>query len=636
MLFCLAIVFQMSAKAPKNIESAIIHVTVFLDGAVVERKAEAQLVSGDNLLMVRNLPKGLDKSQLQVKAPSGTRLMDMDYRVLTPEERGMVPMAKLNDRIEKHNNEINGLQAQLLAMRADLKFIDENKLYQQQDNPSVQQFREMDAYLSQRRKELRLGIQLLQKQISDLEKKSQEAIAELHLLRDENMKQEYALFFTVVASQAVKGAFTIEYFTPFAKWDPVYHVRAGEPHEPLHFEMSAEVAQQSGEDWTNCNLTFSTGTPGLGGAIPEMRVWELGSINNYYPQKQKQTSPNIQLGTGGVLVALKESRTGLPVAFASLVLKQGDQTFSGVTDANGLYRFENIPIGNAHVNTKSLGYQDASGWVQVNRGATANFLLTLGEESSQLDEIQGQMAGVTRGGRSATTTVFIDGVKVRGPASIPFFVEDQAIATVTYSIKQKYDVPGDGIDRAIPIQTQQTPATFVHLVRPALDDHAFLMAHITDWEKLNLLKGKALLYLNGAFMGETVIDPHKTGDTLSLSMGRDQQIIVSRTRIKPRQSTNFFGNTVRHQYNYEIAIRNPRRFTLDIVVEDQIPVSVNKDIGVSKVQIEQGGKLNEKTGYVTWRKEINPTSAETLTFQFEVSYPKGLNINLPNSYSDNR
>jgi hypothetical protein len=628
-------------QSPKIISSDIQHVTVYFDGAVVQRKLTANLISGNNMLVVRDMPEGLIKNQIQVKAPAGTRLMELDYRPLSPEERGMKSLDKLSLSVEKQRDELRMSKARLNAMQSDLKYIDESRPYKTNDNPSVQQFREMDAYLSQRRKELRVGIQQMQNQISELEQVLQAAIAQLELLRQENLKEEYAIVMTVVAAQTTNRQFTLEYFTPLAGWAPMYHVRAGQPSEPVQFELSAQVAQMSGEDWNNCKLTLSTGTPALGGQMPEMLVWNIGPGMPYIPTRRASTSSGInRFGTGMVMVVLKEEGTGIPVPNANLILTINTKTYSGVTDLNGQFRFIGIPLGYASISASSLGYGNTSGSVQIQRGANSGLVLTMRPNNNRrIEEISSQSAGVyaadggettfIRGGRSASTTYFIDGVKVKSGLELPEFVEEQTLTTMTYSIDQSYTIPGDGLERTVPISSQSVSANFVHIIRPALDEHAFLMAYITDWEKMNLLKGRANLFLDGAFMGETYINPGQLGDTLALSMGRDQQLVVRRTRVNPRQGRRFLGSTVRHEFNYEITVRNTRSASVDLVVQDQIPISNTREIGVSKVVVGQGGSLDDKTGFVNWRKKVNPTTSDTFTFSFEVSHPSNMTINLP-------
>jgi len=62
-----------------------------------------------------------------------------------------------------------------------------------------------------------------------------------------------------------------------------------------------------------------------------------------------------------------------------------------------------------------------------------------------------------------------------------------------------------------------------------------------------------------------------------------------------------------------------------IEMQDQIPVSVNKQIVVDAVEIS-GAKMDEDTGILTWTFTLNPAESKSLTVKYVVTNPKNSKV----------
>jgi hypothetical protein len=67
---------------------------------------------------------------------------------------------------------------------------------------------------------------------------------------------------------------------------------------------------------------------------------------------------------------------------------------------------------------------------------------------------------------------------------------------------------------------------------PKLDPSVYLLAHLTKKEELQLVPAKTNIFFDGSYIGETFLDPTTMNETLSLSLGRDPNIVVKRTLLK--------------------------------------------------------------------------------------------------------
>ena len=638
-LLLLLLPFLSIAQQPQVLKSEISQVTVYLDGAIVTRKSAATLSPGTYELVFNNLPPGLAKDLIAVKANAAVRLLEVNYRSLSPEERGLQSVAHLQEAIEKQHKALELLRLKKQAREADLNFLQSKSLYKNQDNPTPQQFKEMDAYIATRRDALLSEVFELNEKIAAGQKRLQKEVAEIQRITAENFDEEMAIVIRVDVKQAGKAQFDISYFSAQAGWTPTYNIRVDRLDAPVAFEMVAQVDQATGEDWSNVQLQLSTGNPSLGGSMPEMNVWTLMQQGGYMPRKLGITGAGrTKTGTGSVFGAVQESGTGLSIPYATVRVVGSGLNKIVVADAAGIVKFDDLPEGSYQISAESLGYSAYRNNIYVGRGRTTNLLLTLSggavlmENVIKYDAPKGKkemtresysdaemVANTVRGGRDSSPVMFVDGM----------MVSEEQFTTLTYTIDKPYSIKGNGMPVAIQVNTATIPASFTHIVRPALDDNAFLVGKIVNWQDLRLLKGKSQLFFEGVYMGESVIDPLQTKDTLQLSLGRDPQVIVKRERVNKKESRSFFGGTQKHEFAYKIEIRNNKKLPINLVLQDQLPLSGNKEITVGKPIIGAGGAVETETGYITWRKTLAPATNADFDFSFDVNFPSSWRINLP-------
>src|SRR5258705_7697428 len=199
--------------------------------------------------------------------------------------------------------------------------------------------------------------------------------------------------------------------------------------------------------------------------------------------------------------------------------------------------------------------------------------------------------------------------------------ENAARFIASFTIGVPYSIPSDGKFYSAEIKRFDMPATYTYFAVPKLDKDAFLVARSTGWEELNLLPGQANVFFEGSFVGAIFLNTVSTEDTLDISLGRDKRIIVEREKNKDVTGSGIFGGTKTRQFSYTISMKNIRKETVKLIIEEQIPVSRQKDIDVKVLELS-GGELNAETGKVTWRVELAPSATMKKIISFSVKYPK--------------
>jgi uncharacterized protein (TIGR02231 family) len=152
------------------------------------------------------------------------------------------------------------------------------------------------------------------------------------------------------------------------------------------------------------------------------------------------------------------------------------------------------------------------------------------------------------------------------------------------------------------------------------------MGNIINWESLNLLNAEGSVYFDGAFVGTTYIQNTSSKDTMNLSLGKDERIIIKRTKLNEVNGSNLFGNMKEKKFSYDIVVKNTKKETVEITIEEQLPISQDKNITVNALELS-GGKLNPTSGLVTWKISLKAGESSTKKFNFSVKFPKDTFVN---------
>ncbi len=197
--------------------------------------------------------------------------------------------------------------------------------------------------------------------------------------------------------------------------------------------------------------------------------------------------------------------------------------------------------------------------------------------------------------------------------------------SVNFNINIPYTIPTGSDGQVVDIQSLELAASYKHFTVPKLSDAAYLVALVTDYDDKNLISGPANIYFENSYVGETYIDVNSTEDTIKLSLGKDNNVVVERKPVKELKSKSLLGTNRKEVFAYEISIRNSKKTPINITVEDQIPVSQNSQIEVETESVS-GAEKNEATGQLTWRLDLKPAETKKVDFKYSVKYPKNQQI----------
>lgn len=217
-----------------------------------------------------------------------------------------------------------------------------------------------------------------------------------------------------------------------------------------------------------------------------------------------------------------------------------------------------------------------------------------------------------------------DANSLKEMTTIPVMMNENQLST-SFDIQGAYSIPSDGQEYQVEVQKFTLKSTYNYVGLPKLDGDAFLTASVTGWEELSLSPGGANVYFDGAFVGESFINPAETSDTLEISLGRDKRIVMKREKLKDISGNKFFGGNKERTLAFDISVKNGKKEAVTMFLYDQVPLSNQKDIEV-KIEEMSGAQYNSETGEIKWTLTLAPGETVKKRLAFKVKYPKDKQI----------
>jgi hypothetical protein len=611
LFFCLiALTINTYAQSQKNITSEVKSVTVYQRGAQISREGSVSIPRGKTTLLFKGLPSRISPESIQAKATNEVMIISVKHS-----------LDYLNKTIA--NKDITSLNNRRKILLDSIKLLNNYKIVYSQERDMILANKSIAGANGVNINELEQGATFFRKRLTEIESSSHKLDNSLFNLKNElvlvsqqlmelNAKVDLptSLVSVVVTSEVeTKTNIQLNYFIEDASWIPAYDIRIKDVNESLNLYYKARVSQNTDENWENVKLTLSTGNPSISNNKPELSAYYL-TFNNYYNNR-----PGIQYGStqpfkGKVSGKITDAETGETLVGTNVVIK-GTNT-GVVADINGNYQID-LPPGSTLV-FSFIGYNTQE---VIVKSATLDIKLT--PDVQALSEVVVVGYGVS--GESDSEDRVSTGNAVKKRDLIPIAIEKRQLTT-EFQINIPYSIPSDNQEYDVAMVQYDINAIYNYSAVPKLSNDAFLIAKIPGYIKYNLLNGTAYIFFKGIYQGESFIDLDTPGDTLTLSVGRDRDIVISREIQKDFASKSIAGNTKKEQKAWLITLKNNKTTPINILVEDQYPVSKTDDIKVDLIE-ESGAKIDKATGKLIWDINMAPNEKKNISLRYSVKYPNG-------------
>lgn len=611
----------------KKVTATLKHVTVFTNGAQVERSYSANLLAGEQVITFTGLSPFTDVKSMQIKARGKLTVLGVNYRTIHPDSLQRIKqLREAEKQVKLTDGKERELKAQLEVVNAQLELVKTNcSTGSRTVVTPLANIKELNNYYAQETLELKKKVIAIDQELAKLaeirekQEKTVDSIAHLKLksITEAELKLQ--------VPQAGKAEFDLTYYVKNAGWYPTYDIRSEGLGQPLQLSYKAHMFQKTKEEWNNIPVTLSSANPSLSNIAPELRTYWL----NFGKQAPRYDN---ELGADGSVSGVVLDEQGEPMIGCSVMVV--GTSLGTVTDVNGQYSIA-LPRGKSQLKFAYVGYLSQTSSVN---GSTMN--VRMKEDNAALEEVVVVGYGVSKKGKGKSSREQEDvsealqgrvaGLSVSKDKKMPesdliAVNEQKAQFGYEFDIKQPLTLSSDGKTTTTEIARYQLPASYQHLGIPRADTDAFLMADATDWQQHSLLEGEANVYFENSFIGKTILDPTVANDTLHFSLGRDNGIRIQRTKVSARSSRRLLASTQEQNMTWRITVKNSRQEAVSLTLQDQIPVSENSSITVTTEELS-GGQLDKSTGIVVWQLQIQPNEQREFIVQYRVKYPKSRNL----------
>ena len=629
MMMTTALMLVMAANGDnKKVTPSIKHVTVFTNGAQVERSLSVNLLAGEQVITFTGLSPYTDVKSMQIKARGKLTVLGVNYRTIHPDSLQRVKQLREAEKLVKSTDEKEReLKAQLEVVNAQLEMVKTNSSIGNRTTVTpLANIKELNNYYAQETLELKkkaIAIDQELEKLAEIREKQEKTVDSIARLKLKTMTEADL---TLQVAQAGKVEFDLTYYVRNAGWYPTYDLRSEGLGLPLQLSYKANMFQNTKEEWNNIPVTLSSANPSRSNIAPELRTYwiDYGKLAPRYDN---------ELGTEGSVSGVVLDEEGEPLIGCSVMVV--GTSLGTVTDVNGRYSIA-LPRGKSQLRFAYVGYLSQTSSVN---GSTLN--VRMKEDSAALQEVVVIGYGVSKKGRGKTSRKREDASMIEGkvpgvavskelemPESELIAVNEQrAQFGYEFEIKQPLTLLSDGKTTTTEIARYQLPATYQYLGIPRADKDAFLVADATDWQQYSLLEGEANVYFENSFVGKTILDPMVANDTLHFSLGRDNGIRMQRTKVSARSTRRLLASNQEQDMTWRITVKNSRKEAVSLLLQDQIPVSQNSNITVTTEELS-GGQLDKSTGIIVWQLQLQPNEQREFIVQYRVKYPKNRRLTI--------
>jgi len=613
--------FSISAQTLEEspIDTKIDSVTVFLEGAQIHRSGLIEAPQGRSKWVLKGLSPFIDPQSVQIKTKEGMILLSVNHRInyLEKEDKGAF------------QEEILALQDSILILDAFVKTLSEEEKFLKanqaiggaQTGIKPEDLQTLNAYYVERIQAIRLNTLTLKKRINVHNQRIQQLQSQVNQVGKDIKKVKGEVVFELDCKRAQKAGVSVSYTTGQAWWFPLYDIRAKDVNSDIELVYRARVRQNTGEDWEKVKLTFSNADPSASGVIPQLSPWYLSFrqvVQHRGPGYGQDLDPKRGYVAAGQVTGRVVSENGEPLIGVNVVVE--GTTIGTVTDLDGNFTLT-LPPGRQNLQFSYIGFQN------IIMAAQPTMDVRMQESEVMLDAIV--VTGTERypGSRGDPKRLAANVAGVQAPKETVPTTVIESQTNFSFRVDLPYTLLSDGKMYTVDLTSFFIPAYYEYQSVPKLDESAYLIARITDWDQYNLLEGEANLFFEDTYVGKSILDVRFVADTLDISLGKDRNVLVKRTKVVDFSRRRFIGSNKLESRTWKLEVRNQKAQAINLVLYDQFPISKQNQITVETQELA-GAEQNVDTGELKWSLRLDPKEKRAWEWGYTVKYPKDRNLML--------
>ena len=675
-------------------QSKIEEVTIYKQGAMVERTAHVKIPAGVSIIKIPMISHKLDQKSVQVGiSNSDITLGKVDVIMeVTNKDSFVKANKKLVDRISVVRDSIQILTSLKSTLKNEKRIVISNDNIGGKKGFSAEQLSGIASFMRKDLNEIADNTLKYDRLYDDLTREYRISRQQLQLLDERALKPKAAILLSLTSPTSSETNITISYIIKDAQWKPFYELHVFEKTATMNINKKIFVSQKSQEDWNEIKMTVTKSNPTKNNKKPELTRYTLP--HQIVTSKNTQTtkvSENNMVKVFGVVRDEKGSLQGTHVSVGNI---------STETDASGFYEIlapahSNImfshsghtPITrtttNENVNMININLAEDASSIYAEKNAEileAEDDIEYSSETRSIDNaLKGRVPGIQLNGgqpgaasrmriRGTSTLTgenqplyVINGMPVSGDEFLNIDQKDiesmevlkdasasgiygsraaNGVVIITtkkgaktgsdlynsvFSNLEDYtetsaglnSIPSDGAEHEAALQQEEISVHYTYYAAPKITPNVYMLAEIPHWKDFQFLPGKLRVFSDNTYTGESYWTPKDIEDTLHFSLGVDKNVGIERQLQVTKQKKNLFNTRDKIKREWLITVKNNKEVTIDITVEDQIPVAQSDAVKVNLID-NGGATLNESDGKLTWKLKLAPGEKKEIKFIYEV------------------
>jgi uncharacterized protein (TIGR02231 family) len=287
----LAVAGQMALAAQKTTaRSRITSVVVYSDRAVVTRSLSVKVPAGRSLIVVNSLIPNLDRRTLKCLPAGklkGVKVVDINSELYPLTAPNREDLADLEKRSTKLSARIRTAEDQIVALHERTRVLAEYRKLTSRAmreglisaKPKLAEWLKASKFISAQALAATTEIRKLEGQKFELSESLKVLSARINGIRNPSAGQACKVRLALECRRAGRFDLELSYLVRGGvRWGPKYDVRLDRKSGKVELTRIGVVRQQTGEDWTNALIRFSTRSPAKGLRPPEFRPVLLGAL----------------------------------------------------------------------------------------------------------------------------------------------------------------------------------------------------------------------------------------------------------------------------------------------------------------------------------------------------------------------
>lgn len=676
-------------------QSKIDEVTIYKQGAMVERTAHVKIPAGVSIIKIPMISHKLDPKSVQVGITnSDITLGKVDVIMeVTNKDSFVKANKKLVDRISVVRDSIQILTSLKSTLKNEKRIVISNDNIGGKKGFSAEQLSGIASFMRKDLNEIADNTLKYDRLYDDLSREYRISRQQLQLLDERALKPKAAILLSLTSPTSSETNITISYIIKDAQWKPFYELHVFEKTATMNINKKIFVSQKSQEDWNEIKMTVTKSNPTKNNKKPELTRYTLP--HQIVTSKNTQTtkvSENNMVKVFGVVRDEKGSLQGTHVSVGNISTETDASGFyeilapahsnimfshSGHTpitrtttnenvnmininlaeDASSIYAAKNAEILEAEDDieysseTRSIdnalkgrvsgiqlnagGQPGADSRVRIRGTSTLtgenqplyviNGMPVSGDEFLNIDQkdiesmevLKDASASGIYGSRAANGVVIITTKKGAKTGSDLYNSVFSNLEDYTETSAGLNSIPSDGAEHEAALQQEEISVHYTYYAAPKITPNVYMLAEIPHWKDFQFLPGKLRVFSDNTYTGESYWIPKDIEDTLHFSLGVDKNVGIERQLQVTKQKKNLFNTRDKIKREWLIIVKNNKEVTIDITVEDQIPVAQSDAVKVNLID-NGGATLNESDGKLTWKLKLAPGEKKEIKFIYEV------------------